>query len=412
MHTEHISEDKIECNQCHMEIQHKIIKDIEAIADCQSCHTDFHKSQKILYIGEGGKGIKHPMPNIMLEKGLSCKGCHIFHEKAKGDGLEGETLVSEAEACESCHGRGFSRILEAWEASTKKKLVKVRSIYNATNQRVKGSKHTDKNKAESLMEEAFFNIEIVDKGKSVHNVSYSQELLFAAYNKMIEALSAIESSYTPPTFEAPAKNIPTQCSNCHQGIEEINASVFGLDFPHRNHLIEQNIQCDTCHSNVRKHGEFIATKQGCASCHHKNTKKDCTYCHRLQKTFYQGGILNDKEVPGDIMFEAGAECTDCHLNESNTIFRSDGKKCLDCHEEDYAEMFTEWQQSVRDLSESLTSLLKEKRKLKLSEQAKITISNTERALQNIKLDGSSGIHNYIYMEEILSSLIQKLESIG
>jgi hypothetical protein len=363
----------------------------------------------MLYIGEGGKGVTHPMPNIMLEKGLSCKGCHIFHEEAKGDSIKGETFVSEAEACESCHGKGFALILKDWEISTNKKLFQVRSIYNATSQRVKESRHANRKSAESLMEEALFNIDIVDRGKSVHNVSYSQELLFAAYNKMIEALSVIKSRYKPPTIEAPAKNIPTQCSNCHQGIEEINEYIFGLNFPHKNHLIEQNIQCDSCHSNIRTHGEFIATKQGCASCHHKDPKKDCTSCHQLQKTLYQGGILNEKEVPGDIMFEAGAECTDCHINDQNTIFRSGAKKCLDCHEEDYAEMFTEWQLSVKDLSKSLTSLLKEKRRLKLSEQEKITLRETERFLQNIRLDGSSGIHNYIYMEEVLTSLIKKLE---
>jgi len=412
MHTEHIYEDKIECNQCHMEIQHKIIKDIESIANCQSCHTDFHKAQKMLYIGEGGKGVSHPMPNIMLEKGLSCKGCHIFHEEAKGDGIKGETFVSEAEACESCHGKGFSLILRDWEASTAKKLIQIRSIYNATLQNVKGSRHTNKKSAESLMEEALFNIEIVDKGKSVHNVAYSQELLFAAYNKMLEALNIIESRYKPPMIDAPAKNIPTQCSNCHQGIEEINTYVFGLNFPHKKHLIEQNIQCDTCHSNVRTHGDFIATKQSCASCHHKDPKKDCTSCHQLQKTFYQGGVLNKHEVPGDIMFEAGAECTDCHLNGKNNIFRSDAKKCMDCHEEEYAEMFKEWQQSVKDLSASLTALLKEKKKLKLSEQEKIILLETEHSLQNIKLDGSSGIHNYMYIEEMLTHLIKNVDSIG
>jgi hypothetical protein len=132
----------------------------------------------------------------------------------------------------------------------------------------------------------------------------------------------------------------------------------------------------------------------------------------LQKTFYQGGILNEKEVPGDIMFEAGAECTDCHLNDQNNIFRSDVKKCLDCHEEDYAEMFKEWQQSVKDLSISLTSLLKEKKKLKLSEQEKIALRETERTLQNIKLDGSSGIHNFMFIEEVLTNLIKNLDSIG
>jgi len=74
-------------------------------------------------------------------------------------------------------------------------------------------------------------------------------------------------------------------------------------------------------------------------------------------------------------------------------------------------MFFEWQKSVKDLSGSLRSLLNEKRKLELSEQERITLRETQRSLQNIRLDGSVGIHNYMYMEEELTSLIKKLESI-
>jgi hypothetical protein len=121
MHSTHITDNKIECNLCHMEIQHKIVRDIEAIADCRACHTGSHRAQKILFTGQGGKGISHPMPNIMLEKGLSCKGCHIFHEEGGGRIIKSETFVSKAEACERCHGEGFARILEDWETATEKK---------------------------------------------------------------------------------------------------------------------------------------------------------------------------------------------------------------------------------------------------------------------------------------------------
>jgi hypothetical protein len=226
---------------------------------------------------------------------------------------------------------------------------------------------------------------------------------------MLEALHLIESSYEPPKFEAPAKNIPTQCSNCHQGIEEINESIFGLDFPHKKHLIEQNIQCDTCHSNIRKHGEFIATKKGCATCHHRNPEIDCTSCHQLQNTFYEGGSLDGKDIPKDVMSEADADCTDCHLNDRSNIFRSNKSKCLDCHEEGYEEMFDEWQQSVKDLTSSLSSLVREKRKKSLNDEEKIFIREAERFLQHINNDGSLGIHNYMFMEEVLTNLIKNLE---
>jgi hypothetical protein len=412
MHSTHIFSHKIECNLCHLDIQHKIVKDIETIADCKTCHTDYHKAQKILFAGEGGKGQAHPMPNIMLEKGLSCKGCHVFHEETDGRIIKSETFVSRARACESCHGRGFSRILKDWEISTEKKLNEIKSIYTRIRQEIVQTKKPKKEKAISLLEEAAFNIDIVERGKSVHNMTYSQELLRASYDNLIEALRLISSSYKPKIFLASAKEVPTLCSNCHAGIEEINTQIFGLDFPHKRHLIEQKIQCSTCHSNAKRHGEFIATKKSCAVCHHREPEKDCTICHQIQKMFYQGGQLNGQKIPEDIMFESDVECTGCHLNPQNQIYRSDGNKCVDCHEEEYGKIFSEWQNSVKDLVRSLKNSLAERKKLSLSKEEKTQISNIEEALKNIEFDGSSGIHNYSAIEETLTNFQKTLESFG
>ena len=57
MHAMHITKNKIECTQCHLAIQHKISRDIEAIADCRTCHTGSHQAQKILFSGTGGRGV-------------------------------------------------------------------------------------------------------------------------------------------------------------------------------------------------------------------------------------------------------------------------------------------------------------------------------------------------------------------
>ncbi len=412
MHSTHITAHKIECNQCHLEIQHKIIKDIETIADCVTCHTDYHQAQKILFLGEGGKGVPHPVPNVMLEKGLSCKGCHIFHEEKGGRVIKSETFVSKEEACESCHGKGFARIMKDWQVSTNKKLSQIRSIYREAADELRLTKNANKEKARQLLEEAAFNMDIVEKGKSVHNIEYSQELLSASYKIIVEALKTIGSAYKPGPFLAVAKEVPNQCYNCHAGIEEIDRQVFGLDFPHKKHLIEQKIQCSRCHSNVRKHGEFIATKQSCALCHHKDTRKDCTSCHRLQKSIYEGGELNGYDIPGDIMFDAEVSCKDCHLDSENRIFRSEAKKCLDCHDEEYKDIFIEWQSSVKELISSMKTSLKEKRKITLSSEDKALLSRIEKILQKIELDGSSGVHNYSYIEETLTNLEETLTSLG
>ncbi|UCF84918.1 MAG: cytochrome c3 family protein, partial [Desulfobacteraceae bacterium] len=351
-------------------------------------------------------------PNVMLEKGLSCKGCHIFHEEHGGGLITSDTLVSDANACESCHGKGFARILRGWEESTAKKLAQIKSIYRQVNQVIRRTNHENKSEAEASLEEADFNIEIVEQGKSVHNVTFSQELLMASYNKMLEALRTVESGYKPQAFQIVSSEIPTLCANCHTGIEEINKEIFGLSFPHKKHLIEQKIDCSRCHSNVRTHGEFIATKQSCATCHHKDADIDCSNCHTLQFTYYQGGELNGMEIPKDIMAEAEVECLDCHLGDNKKIYRSDKGKCAECHDEDYAVMHTEWQSTIKELVSTLTESIKEKRNLTLTPQERDLLREVEKALQTIKLDGSSGIHNYMFIEETLSDLKNKLGSLG
>jgi hypothetical protein len=368
-------------------------------------------SQKILYTGEGGKGIPHNMPNIMLEKGLSCKGCHIFHEEKGGRIVKSDTSTSKAAACESCHGEGFAKIMDQWERSTEKKLVGIKGIFSKSNLEIRQSSGDKKKQAQGLLDEAAFNMDVVERGKGVHNVKYSKELLIASYSKIIEALEIVGSSYKPAGFVTESDVVPTECANCHAGIEILNEQIFGLDFPHEKHLIEQNIKCATCHSNVRRHGEFIATKQSCAVCHHRDTSKDCTSCHTLQTSFYKGGTLNEIEIPEDIMASAGAECVDCHINEEDKVSHPDKSKCLDCHEEGYEELHTDWQNSVRNLILEVKSLILDKQKLSLSSDQRTEIRNIRQLLQNIELDGSFGIHNYMFIEETLTSLKNRLNSL-
>ncbi len=412
LHRKHITENKIECNQCHMDIQHKIIKDIETISDCRTCHTDFHKAQKILYSGSGGMGIDHPMPNIMFEKGLSCKGCHIFHEQKGGKALKSETLVSQPSACESCHGRGYERVLKDWELSTQSKLGEIKAIFRRAQREVRRSKSRDKAKALDLLKEASFNMEIVEKGKSVHNISFSQQLLGASYKKIKEALTGVNAPYKPPAFVTAPKNVPSECASCHAGIEDVKAGIWGVEFSHKKHVVGQKMNCSSCHTNIRKHGELTATKKSCASCHHTNPAKDCGDCHSLQKTFYEGGQMESAVVPKDVMAEAEVGCRDCHTLEGKGVIRPEKSACINCHDEDYGEMFTEWQTTIRGLVKAIVQSIKVAEKNGLSVADKQDLAKARSVLKKIRTDGSSGVHNFTFMEDTLTNLINKIKSIN
>jgi nitrate/TMAO reductase-like tetraheme cytochrome c subunit len=411
MHRTHITTNKIECEQCHSPIEHKIVNDIETIADCQACHQGTHAAQKILYTGQGGQGVPHATPNVMWEKGLSCQGCHMFHEgAARVD--RGETLVSSGKACESCHGRGFDRILRNWEQSTEKRLTEVKALVAKAEAEIAAAPAAKRQAAQALLKEARFNIDVVEKGKSVHNMTYSQELLTASVGQIRDALAAAGSAYRPEAATLLTRETPNACLTCHAGIEEINAPVFGLSFSHQKHIVGQKLACAACHSNARRHGEFTGTPASCASCHHRDPKKSCGTCHTLQKTLYEGGEFEGIKVPKDIMAEAGASCPDCHVDKDSQVVRPDSGACVACHDEKYKATFEEWRDDVRGRIDRIRTGLHALYKQALSDADKAVLAEIEKALNTVGLDGSSGVHNYMFVDDYLTGAEAKLKSLG
>jgi hypothetical protein len=348
----------------------------------------------------------------MLEKGLSCKGCHMFHEEAGGKLIKSDTLVSREKACESCHGAGFGRILRNWQLSTGKKLSHLKSVYARADGEVAASRGAERAKARQLLQEAAFNIDVVDRGKAVHNMSYSQELLQAAFQRIEEALEAAGSSYRPEKLLVEAAAAPGECSECHAGIEEINIEVFGQSFTHKTHVVGRKMECGLCHSNSRRHGELIATRRACAACHHEETGKDCGSCHVIQKALYGGGNLEGWTVPKDLMAEGEVGCDGCHERKDGRVSRSDAAGCVNCHEESYKETFVDWQRTYRELRAEVETALTEKKGLSLSPKGQARVAEIEKAVRRLDHDGSAGVHNSRFLQDVLTKLVKEIKSIA
>lgn len=403
MHSTHIAAHKIECNQCHLEIQHKIIKDIEVMADCRTCHLNFHEPQKILYSGEGGKGVSHPSPSIKMAKGLSCQGCHVLHEEVTKKEIEGKTLKASGESCETCHGRGFSRLLDQWKEAASREMAQVRRVLVQAQEELKRAASSQKKEAERLLREAAFNLEIVDKGKAVHNMDYSLELLKASLSLITEAMKIIGSNFRPSDITISSGRIPSSCANCHQGIEAIKVKFYSLTFNHQSHLEKTSLNCQSCHSLTPKHGALIATKNSCASCHHERIEQNCASCHHDQSIVYKGGNFYNLMIEADSMAEAGVNCQDCHPWEKGQIKRREETSCLNCHEEGYLVQFKEKQKAVQLKMEKLQSLLKELRKISLKEEEKKAWEEDLKILNELINEGSNGAHNLSFYDNWLSN---------
>ena len=407
LHETHIAEHKIECIQCHLPIKHLIDhRDVDALAECKTCHSGAHSEQIDLFLGRGGVGLED-MPSSMLGSGMNCKGCHLFHSMGKRGGST-ESLLGKPESCEKCHGKGFGRLMQQWQKISEKKIDRLEQLYKRVTQEV--SRMGKGNVAEESIRAARFNIDLVKRGKSVHNMNYADALLNVAYDRLVEGLKGAGSSLKLPGFGETTTVIPSQCASCHVSLQVDDVSVFGVAFSHERHVIDHDTQCQKCHSHAMRHGELIISRQQCLDCHHQNPEtKKCQDCHEVAYAFYSGtSFLLEGESP-DIMFEAELECYSCHTDDEGKIIRATGTGCVNCHEEGYNDLLGEWQEGSKTALETIDGMLQTMDNIALDTVQKAQLETIENIVNVVKEDGSMGAHNYATIEALLSDARTKLE---
>jgi hypothetical protein len=404
MHKTHIAKHSMNCMYCHSPIKHKVEPmDPNEPPDCQSCHSGAHSSQVSLFSGSNGFNVEKT-PSSMYLSGINCKGCHTLHEVTKGVNID----KSQPEACEKCHGKGYGNLIKQWEQSTIKRLAIVKSIYNNVNSIISYSTNTQKNEALTKLEQADHNIKIVDIGKGVHNIQFADNLLVAAYGLMKDALTIIGSNKVLPEFKPNTSFIPNECYNCHAGIQEVTKNVFGLNFSHKIHIVQNGLQCGRCHSNDEKHGKLLISKTGCNSCHHNSaaSSETCVKCHSTVSQVYSGTIFG-KNQP-DIMKQGGAKCIDCHSVSSN-IIKPDSKVCVKCHDAGYESIFSDWKKETNNLVKESENLINESKKMDLSDEQKTAVSDLRKLISFINSNSSLFVHNNDLINSLFSEKMKILK---
>jgi len=462
LHNVHITKHGIDCSDCHNQIQHGEIRLISPLeAGCENCHKKEHTAQREMYIGIGGRNVSDT-PSRMFAAQVSCEGCHLdLNNDGKSD------LREKREACVRCHGAGYDKMLDKWRskisdaaANLSGNLEYAKQLVRDTKWRLRRQKKNIKAE-EAFLDDAVFNFNFVQQGKSAHNVDYAVKLLGNVADN-IEGIVRLLSNpnyklrrnklllkesnefcnlchFTIPaaqTVEFEGQKFPHQlhtannpcvtchsrevhkqltitrdgCEKCHSSIKEAQkiTRFTGMEFPHERHSKELKINCGICHtSGVFKKGSANAIE--CANCHHQvgayrdTPLLDCKKCHSLQSEFYTGTFESAQPQP-DVMQAASITCADCHviqLRGRKTVKRPEKEVCSNCHEKSYEDMYIEWQMDVVKTSDEIVQLLGRMMSADLNSQDKKLMKETEDLLGSIKKDGSKGIHNY----QLISSLL-------
>jgi len=179
IHSKHVSEHKIDCTDCHLEIQHSLAKDKPHLSasDCASCHPNHHAVQLQMFAGVGGKTVPG-RPGGMLVTRLGCRSCHRVQEVSS----TGSVLwKASAEVCSTCHDAAAISELEAYHKELKAVLDQIGKGLDQVRQAL-GESAVKADRAAAIraeLDRLQSDLNFLREGNGIHNIHYATALTTA-----------------------------------------------------------------------------------------------------------------------------------------------------------------------------------------------------------------------------------------
>ena len=341
LHSNHVTDHKVECFLCHTPIKHGTERLHTSKTDpreCSQCHKKgMHNEKLFMYTGRGAKMVKD-MPGRMAALDMDCNICHAHGSEIAKD------------SCKNCHGDRTDGMVDRWkkimkdrEEALSKEIAEVKGIVKK-----KDVSETERKK----LNDAIYNQQFLQKGNPVHNILYSMKIA----DETGSILADIKSRAGEAT-KKPAKFKISCTEACHKDIGERKIPFGGgsISFAHEIHA-EGEESCLKCHSPYGEHGK--TRFKGCSECHHNKGmgKVVCTDCHKAEAV-----MSKSKDS-----FHGKIQCVDCHSNikygkkEALSAIRNN---CIRCHKKGYEARADEWVEKGRAItakySETKAALEKE-----------------------------------------------------
>lgn len=227
------------------------------------------------------------------------------------------------------------------------------------------------------------------------------------------------------------------CESCHRGMTSVpnviddasclGCHIFGVehaqdtDTIHRVHAEgKHKIECFSCHGEPR-HGPDAQTV--------KLEEFDCRRCHINQHNIQRRTYLSADESAGGSdwedestlvspMFMAHVDCSGCHVvpgpldanpHSGAMVRRAAVEGCDGCHEPGLgARMIPLWQNAARALYERVDGEYRALDPRVAEGQARVLLDEAKSLIQLVELDGSWGVHNPRYTQQLLEQARAKI----
>ncbi|GMU24218.1 MAG: hypothetical protein AMXMBFR13_42940 [Phycisphaerae bacterium] len=190
IHRKHVSDHKVECSSCHIQIEHHLTAGIPKHGEsvlansgaCGQCHEQTHGGPAELYRGVGGRGVPE-MPSPMFRAQVDCIACHQTRSRPdQAADVLGQTFTAAQASCDYCHGTKYSGVLEEWRKSLAALLDQAEVAGEHAREHLSQATLNAEQRlhARRRLDDAEHNIRLVKLGHGVHNVNYATALLNVA----------------------------------------------------------------------------------------------------------------------------------------------------------------------------------------------------------------------------------------
>jgi nitrate/TMAO reductase-like tetraheme cytochrome c subunit len=201
IHKAHVTENKVECAACHVQIEHHLNASVPRAARilgegvvlehggvCSLCHDRTHAGPDELYRGIGGRGVPD-MPSPMYRAQVDCIACHqergLAREAAE---VVGQTYVAAQRSCDYCHGHRYADELDVWKAALEEHIDEAEIACEMASRFLTTVELAPRQALEGrrLLADAEHNVRFVRLGRGVHNPNYATALLNVAIENCLQ----------------------------------------------------------------------------------------------------------------------------------------------------------------------------------------------------------------------------------
>ncbi len=194
MHDRHVP-NKADCFDCHSTVEHRNRTDhLDFVRkDCQLCHVDQHKYQKLLLAGTPVDDEISGTPHLMYEVNTNCMACHLKKTLSRGH----DVRTASGDTCVACHTKQHRKMLDDWKHSLKKEVADAQEVEQEAREllaELRGNLSKEQlSQIEAQIAKGSELLNIVRVGNGVHNKKYAITILDGVFGHFEDTIELLEN---------------------------------------------------------------------------------------------------------------------------------------------------------------------------------------------------------------------------